>query len=253
MKSRKSKKGKDLGNTMLNNLFGAKPMYLYVHGKNLNINPSYLRTVKKMSPLSRLLKSNALFALMLLLSPFVIGYTYGLAFPPAHQQLVVPRRYLSYYFYANPLWTIGETLSIDVYVSDAEDVCLWQAELVYDPYSLVVLNVASGDFLSSKTLAVNSTQLFYSSNSEELSLPDANAIGEYSILCYATDVAPGMLLICGCRFDLRSVSGSGKVATITFGVWSHAKNNLDVSVGETMFLDANLAETTKGSITIDTT
>jgi hypothetical protein len=155
-------------------------------------------------------------------------------------------------FYVDPSWTIKETFSIDIYLLNAEDVCAWQAEIIYDPYKLVVLDVKPGGFLSLNNWVVNSTRLFYNPEAKNEGVPNEHAFHEYAILIFATDIAPNELLVGGCRFDLLGVSGSGTVATVTFGVWNHANNNANVSVGKSLLLDSNLIETTKGSITIIT-
>ncbi|MEM2144815.1 MAG: hypothetical protein QW279_05610 [Candidatus Jordarchaeaceae archaeon] len=176
-------------------------------------------------------KSDLLLVLTLLLSPWVIGYTYAAVAPPACQlKTRIPK-----YFYIDSSWTIRKTISVDIYIFNANDVCAWQAKLVYDPYSLVPLNVIAGDFFSTKTLVVNSSQPL-----EHIDLNEEEMF-DYAILCFATDVADALILG-GFRFDMQCVSGGGKVATVTFGVWSHAGDNFNVSVGDVLLLDANLNE-----------
>jgi len=136
-----------------------------------------------------------------------------------------------------------------VYLFDVQDVSAWQVELFYDPYSLVVLNVEAGDFFSLNNRVVNSTHLFYFSDPEEYFLTE-DVIKECALLVFADDIAPDLLLLGGCRLDLRSVSGSGKVATITFGVWNNGRNDFNVSIGKYFLLDSDLAETNEGSISI---
>ncbi|UCE96681.1 MAG: hypothetical protein JSV51_03555, partial [Candidatus Bathyarchaeota archaeon] len=54
----------------------------------------------------------------------------------------------------------------------------------------------------------------------------------------------------GTSFDLTTLSGSGKVATVTFGVWSHAEN-FDVLMEDPMLLNINHAPTTLGSVIVN--
>jgi hypothetical protein len=177
---------------------------------------------------------------MLLLSPWITCHTYAAVFPPTYQlKTNAPK-----YFYADSSWTIQKTISVDVYILNAYNVCAWQVKLVYDPYSLVPLHVIAGDFFSLKTLIVNSSQPL-----EQINLNEEE-IFDYAILCFATDVSPNALLLGGFRFDMQSLRGSGKVATITFGVWSHASDNFNIWLEDVLLLDTNLISETNGTITL---
>ncbi|MDI6846531.1 MAG: hypothetical protein QMD23_00125 [Candidatus Bathyarchaeia archaeon] len=182
--------------------------------------------------------------LIVLLSPFALLQAYGAVL---QQSPNASKTRLSFHVF-NPSWTVSETFSVDIYVLDAENICAWQAKLIYDPYSLVALEVKAGDFLSLNNWVVNVTRYFYLPELEEKNIPYESVIHEYAILLYVTDVGSGVLLLGGCRFDTVSVSGGGKVATVTFGIWNEGNNNLNVSVDEILLLDAGLTKTTKGSI-----
>jgi hypothetical protein len=49
---------------------------------------------------------------------------------------------------------------------------------------------------------------------------------------------------------MQSLRGSGKVATITFGVWNHAGDNFNILVEDVLLLDANLISEANGTITL---
>jgi len=149
------------------------------------------------------------------------------------------------HFTVDPSWTINQTFSVDLNIVDAENISAWQIEVTYNPCSLVVLNVTSGDFLSSKNLVVNAGQW------EQPNFPEEDKIHEYAFLIYANDLEPGEILLGALRFDLAGVSGSGKIATITFGVWSHGGGDFNVDLKEPLLLDTDGTETSQGSITIN--
>lgn len=197
-----------------------------------------------MIPDIRLLKSKKAVMFMLVLA--LVGYAFGAnvqSKPAPSQSLRKPVG-----FVADPSSAVNNTFSVDLYVTDAKDVCVWQVEVVYDPYSLEVLNVAGGDFLSPKPWVVNSTEIYYSA-SKEPSYSDETAIRQNSVLCFATDVAHNVLLLGELRYGLKCVSGSGRVATITFGFRNHGNNNFNIYLSEPQLINSD-GQTTQGSITI---
>jgi hypothetical protein len=193
---------------------------------------------------------NILFLIIILViisSPFVMmGYAYSIILQQ-DRSTKVHRIYNG--FFTNPSRKICETFKVDIYLWSAENVSAWQVKLAFDPYSLTVLNVEAGDLMSSNSLVINATWLFYSQEPLE-SYINSSALNDYALVIFATDVAPGTLLIGGCYFDLRSISGSVKVATITFGIWDCISANLDVFIEESLLLDKELTETNRGTIIV---
>jgi hypothetical protein len=173
----------------------------------------------------------------------VAGYTFTGTVQNKRAPSWYPHNLIS--FTVDPSGIVGQTFSVDLNIVDAENISAWQIEVVYDPYSLVVLNVTSGDFLSSRNWVVDACQWV------QPNLPEEVLIREYAILIYANDVEPGEILLGAMRFDLKGVSGSGKIATITFGVWSQESGDFNIGLKEPLLLDTNGTETTRGSITIN--
>ncbi|MEM2567031.1 MAG: hypothetical protein QXH20_00970 [Candidatus Bathyarchaeia archaeon] len=190
--------------------------------------------------------SMLMFLLLLIFSTFLMGCAYSAILHRNNNGL---KNRQSYGFQLDPSLEALENFIVDIYLLNVEDVCVWQTKIVYNPYILVVKEVEAGDFLSSNTVVVNSTRLFYSNESLE-SYINSTALSEYALLVFATDLEPGVLLIGGCRFDLLCISGSGRVATITFGLLSDAVDNIEIVLEGNLLLDIDLSETTKGSIAI---
>jgi len=185
------------------------------------------------------------FLLTIILGPFLAKSVCYSLIQRGEHVLKSRQQYFIYLDHSGALQ--GERFSISIYLSDVEDVCIWQTKLVYDSCLLVVLEIEAGDFLSANTVAINSTRLFYKNEPIE-SYINTSLLDEYAIVVFATDVAPGVLFIGGCSLNLQTISGSGKVATVTFGVCKPV-SYVEVSLEESLLLNKDLMET-RGSITI---
>jgi len=104
------------------------------------------------------------------------------------------------------------TFEVKIGISNAANLYAWQGKITYDPTILRVVNVASGDFLSSEAIVINATGQVYS--------PDTSC-SACSLLIFATDASKfeGTLLIGGSLMgETQGSYGAGTLATVTFSV-----------------------------------
>ncbi len=204
-----------------------------------------------MIKLSNLKNKDVLLILMLLIGPFILGRAYSLAFPTAHAQ--GGTKYIPAYFEAPSSWTISTTFTVDVQILDAQDVSAWQVKLAFDPYSLVILDIEASEFASQNTLVIDSTKGADTSDLEQ-AMNSNNWILCHSTYYYTPLHKPGGLiaktLVGGTSFNLATLSGTGNLATITFGVWSQAEN-LNVYAEDALLLDSEVTPTAQGTIAIE--
>ena len=106
---------------------------------------------------------------------------------------------------------ISDTFELTIGITNAVDLYSWQGKITYDPSILKVVDVAGGNFLSSDTIVINSTNEISS-----ISTPSSAC----SILIFTTDAdSRGVLLIGGSLLGkVQGSYGEGTLATITFSV-----------------------------------
>jgi hypothetical protein len=124
----------------------------------------------------------------------------------------------------------GTEFTISVDIHDAIDLYAWQAEIRFDPDDLFFMDVMVGDFLSSNALVIDAISGSYTS------LP----VSPESTLVFAMD-EPGVLMLCGSLLgNMPGKSGTGRLATITFGITSGSQGNANVDLsGDIILLDAD--------------
>jgi hypothetical protein len=106
----------------------------------------------------------------------------------------------------------GNSFTVDVNISDAVDVFAWEVYVDFDPNVLYVIDVTAGDFLSSNTFVMNSTNARYSQDEELQFEGDC-------ILCFNNRGEYGSVHIASTKLGiLPGASGEGTLVTITFGI-----------------------------------
>lgn len=184
------------------------------------------------------INKRVLLATMLLLSPLMLGNVYGLFLSSPENNTYVKK------FRVDPSWVVDKTLVIHINIHDAVDVYGWQANVLYDPNKLVLLNVTPGSFLAENSIVIDSV-------SGEISGETDVYIGD-AMLAYATDIRSDMVFIFGCRFgDLPGKDGTGKVATLTFGVWSHVHEPFYIDLGNPILVNKNAEMINEGLLAIE--
>lgn len=139
------------------------------------------------------------------------------------------------------------TMKVKVY--DVVDLYAWQTEVVFDPNLLVILDVQSGDFLSTDALTIDAS---FSQ------IPDLGSItsymGNYIFVFNSRLSRPimyGHLLMGGTFFGAaQGISGDGTLATITFGIRREA-GNFDLYLDHITLLNSQKMNCTAGTLTIE--
>jgi len=124
------------------------------------------------------------------------------------------------------------TFKMDINISNTNDLFAWQALIHFYPSELVFIEAAEGDFLKDKA-----------------------PYGTHFV--FANDTGPGELLVYGCRLgmDVPGISGTGTLATITFGYKSETYALPEIAyngVFDTWLWNSNL-ENTAGTLKMEPT
>jgi hypothetical protein len=166
-----------------------------------------------------------LLAAIFILSPMTVGNLYGRFSAPNNTPIVKS-------FDIKSAEGSMETFTVNVKVYEAVHVYGWQANILFDPSKLAVLEIKAGDFLADKSIVFDSV----SGEISGTQLRDAK-IGD-AMLCFATDIRPNLVLAFGCCWgDVTGVSGSGTVAKITFGVLSNAQGPHYLDLGDPVLVN----------------
>jgi len=109
--------------------------------------------------------------------------------------------------------------------SEIVDLYAWQATVTFNPNVLLVSDVKNEGFLSSHRLNFNSSDLNDNTDSwQQLNAGDSIFMASYD------EIEFGELVLGETRIgDVPGVSGSGKLVTITFGVYAQGDYNLKLS------------------------
>ena len=183
---------------------------------------------------------NVLLATIFILSPVTFGNLSGLFSLSPGNPACIKR------FQIDPSWEVSETFTVSIKIYNGVNVYGWQANVLFDPNKLVVLEVTAGDFLAKNSIVIDSV-------SGEISGQQPHDVksGD-AILCYATDIRPNKVLIFGCCWGyVPGASGTGTVATITFGVWSHTQEPFYIDLGDPILVDKQSTKMSEGWLAIE--
>lgn len=185
------------------------------------------------------MNKNLLLATMLVLSPVSFANLHDL-FPPSAKNSGCIKS-----FYVDPSWQIEGIFTVSIEIRNGIDVYGWQANVIYDPTELVVLDISQGEFLAEKGIVLEAVSGDSSGNS-----PENVNVGD-AVLYYATDVRPNIVLIFGHLWgDVEGVSGDGTVARVTFGVWDHGDESFEMDLGNPILVNKNAEEINNGLLMI---
>jgi len=136
------------------------------------------------------------------------------------------------------------TFQVTLGIANAVDLYSWQGKILYDPTVLKVVDVGAGDFLSSETIVINSTDEISS-----ISTPPSAC----SILIFTTDTdSSGVLLIGGSLLGkVQGSYGEGTLATITFGVINEQIGTINANLGGGIILLNSDLSDAKGILTAE--
>lgn len=138
--------------------------------------------------------------------------------------------------------------TVKIKISNTVNLFAWQAEVVFDPNLLVVLDVQSGPFLSENALTINASS-YEDPDFESILSYTGNYIFVFNTRLHRPNVY-GRLLMGGCFFGTtEGVSGDGVLATVTFGVRREA-GTFDPYLDNTMLLNPSM-ESTIGVLAIE--
>jgi len=128
------------------------------------------------------------------------------------------------------------TFEVKIGIANAANLYAWQGKITYDPTILKVVNVASGDFLSSDAIVINATGQFYSTET---------SYSARSLLIFATDASSieGTLLVGGSLVgETQGSYGAGTLATVTFSVINEMETTNVNLRGGIMLLNPDLSD-----------
>lgn len=137
-----------------------------------------------------------------------------------------------------PKPTITETFKVNIIIHDVTDLCAWQVKVVFDPNALIVTNVVEGPFLQGVDNPV--TTVFVVRTHIVEGIFEDYADGPFTIVSDEKTSVNSVLIGCCLLGDLPGVSGSGILATITFGVVGQGGHDLQLE--DALLLDGNLSE-----------
>jgi len=129
------------------------------------------------------------------------------------------------------------TLEVKMGITNAANLYAWQGKITYDPTILKVVNVATGEFLSSDAIVINATGQVYSIET---------SYSTRSLLVFATDAdsMEGVLVIGGSLLGkAQGIYGAGTLATITFSVINEKMETPNVNLrGEMILVNPDLSD-----------
>lgn len=132
---------------------------------------------------------------------------------------------------AGPNRVIREEFKVSLVLSyEIPDIYSWQAVITFNPNVVLVLNVQSSGFLSSNSIILNSSNM---------DLEELQQIGEGDsiFLVSYNDIEVGKLFLAETKIGNTSgTTGSGVLATITFGVFG--QGSYDIQLLETLLFDS---------------
>ena len=182
---------------------------------------------------------NILLAAVCVLSPLTFGNIASRFSPPSAPPA-------NKYYIVDPAWEVTEALTIRIDIQDGVNVYGWQANIIYDPTKLVVLEVKAGDFLAKNNIVLDSASPIVSQQDV-----DNFKIGD-AMLCHSADVRPNLLLVFGfCWGDVPGVSGSGTVAEIKFGIYDNSAQPFYIDLGDPIIVDKQGTVLDQGLLTLE--
>lgn len=142
---------------------------------------------------------------------------------------------------AHPERVISKKFNVGIVLSsEVNDLYSWQAVVTFNPNVVLVLEVENGGILSPNSFTLDSSNL--SSDSMQLEPGDSLFIASYD------NVELGKLVLAETKIgDVSGTSGSGALATVTFGVFGHG--SYDVQLLDALLYDSNLNLITQLSLT----
>jgi hypothetical protein len=135
---------------------------------------------------------------------------------------------------AQPNRVITQKFEISVGLhSEIKDLYSWEATITFNPSALVVLDVKNGEFLSANSLTIDKSNLNPSTDSAQLKEGDSMFVVSYD------DAEFGKLALAETKVgSVSGTSGTGTLATITFGVFGQGSYNLKLQ--EALLYDSKL-------------
>lgn len=142
-----------------------------------------------------------------------------------------------------PERVISKKFSVSITLSsEVNDLYSWEAVVKFNPDVLLVLNVENQIFLSPRSVTFNSSNLGNVAGATQLDLGDSVFVVSYD------DVELGKLVLAETKVgQVSGTTGSGTLATITFGVFG--QGSYDTQLLDTSLYDSNLNLITQLSLT----
>jgi len=142
---------------------------------------------------------------------------------------------------AYPEHVISKKFSVGIVLSsEVNDLYSWQAVVTFNPNVLLVLEVENGGILSPNSLTFNSSN--FTNDSMQLEPGDSLFIASYDA------VELGKIVLAETKIgEVSGTSGSGTLATVTFGVFGHG--SYDVQLLDALLYDSDLNLITQLSLT----
>ena len=144
--------------------------------------------------------------------------------------------------------TVTGTFEVNFAISDMTGLCAWQARVVFDPSVLVVIDVAEGQFLqgienSFATIFVVNTKIVdYIFVQNDMDDP-------LTIINDEENGADNVFIACSLIGNSDGISGSGILATVTFGVIGQGSQSLQLE--DVLLLDSALSEIPEDALTLE--
>ena len=137
-----------------------------------------------------------------------------------------------------PKITITETFKVDIMIYDVTDLCAWQVRVVFDPNALIVTNVVEGPFLQGEE---NSVATIFIVNTHIVDgIFIKNDTNDPFTIINDENSENNVFLGCSLIGSSQGISGSGVLATVTFGVVG--RGSRDLQLEDVLVLDENVSE-----------
>ena len=147
-----------------------------------------------------------------------------------------------------PKLTITGTLEVNLVISEVADLCAWQARVVFDPSVLVVIDVVEGPFLQGKE---NSFATIFVANTHIVDdVFIKNDLGDpLTIINDERNSADNVFIACSLIGNSNGISGSGTLATVTFGVVGQGSRDLQLE--DVLVLDSTVSEIPEDALALE--
>jgi len=144
--------------------------------------------------------------------------------------------------------TVTGTFEVNLVISDVADLCAWQAKVAFDPSVLVVIDVVEGPFLQGEensfaTIFIVNTRIvddIFIKNDLDDPLTIINDEG---------NSADNVFIACSLIGNSNGISGSGTLATVTFGVVGQGSRG--VQLEDVLVLDSTVSEIPKDALALE--